>query len=235
MFNRAMRLLGLFVAAGAIASAAHGQAVPFQNATATFSQTFTGDFSAASMIDGDLVTNANGWAIFNNGVTAAQTVAVETITNLTAPAIQLDMYQLYGSNHTLGRFRFSVTSDDRSLFCDGLQTGGNVTANWTVIIPTNFLLPSGVTYAVLGDGSVLIAGNSPATAIYSGLFDLPFGNITGLRMEVIEDPSLSTNGPGRQTNGNFVLTELVGTAVPTPASAAMIGAMGLLANRRRRR
>ena len=34
--------------------------------------------------------------------------------------------------------------------------------------------------------------------------------ITGIRLEVLEDPSLPFNGPGRQpTNGNFVLTELM--------------------------
>jgi hypothetical protein len=223
------------LAVSMVAGQALAQPVAFQNATATFSQTFTGNFFASGMIDGSITPAfGDGWAVFNNGTTSTQTAALETVTDLTAPAIRLDMYQVYGTNHTLGRFRFSVTADDRSTFCDGLQTGGDVSANWTVISPSSLDLPAGVTYSILGDGSVLIAGSNPATATYSGVYDLPFGNITGLRIEALEHPSFGTNGPGRQGNGNFVLTELVGAAVPAPSVAAVLLLGGMATSRRRR-
>ena len=38
--------------------------------------------------------------------------------------------------------------------------------------------------------------------------------VTGLRLEVLSDPSLPNNGPGRAENGNFVLHDLDVTAVP---------------------
>lgn len=225
----------MVLSAAALAGQAFAQPVAFQNATATFSQTFTGNFFASHMIDGSVTANAgDGWAIYNNGQTNAQTAALETVSDLTAPAIKLDMFQVYHDRHTLGRFRFSVTADDRSTFCDGLQTGGDVTANWTVITPSSLIVPAGVTYSVLGDGSVLIAGANPIDAVYSGLFDLPFGNITGLRLEAIKDDSFGNGGPGRQGNGNFVLTELVASAVPSPSGAAVLLLGGLVGSRRRR-
>ena len=38
--------------------------------------------------------------------------------------------------------------------------------------------------------------------------------ITGLRLEVLTDPRLPSNGPGRAGDGNFVLNELELTAAP---------------------
>jgi hypothetical protein len=224
------------IAAGgsAMVGVAKANPVPLQNASATFSQTFDGGYLASEMLDG-FFGPGNGWAVFNGGVTSAQTAVMETVTDLTAPAVQFDLHQFHGTNHTLGRFRFSVTTDDRATFADGLSSSGDVSANWTVLALTGAALPAGINFSVLGDGSILIAGANPATAIYSLTFNLPFGGVTGVRLEALEDPSLPTGGPGRQTNGNFVVSELVATSIiPTPAAAALLGLGGLVATRRRR-
>lgn len=206
-------------AIGLLAMAGQAGAVGLQNATATFSQPFisTGPWPASQMIDG-ITGTANGWAVFDPGTasTSAQIAAFETVTNLSAPAIRVNMLHGYTPfpGHTVGRFRFSVTQDDRSTFCNGLQTGGNVTANWTVLTPGSITLPTGTTSTVLADKSILIGGTNQDGS-YVVTFDLPFGAVTGLRLEVMEDPSLPTSGPGRNsTNGNFVLTELYVTALP---------------------
>lgn len=233
-----MRTTSLLAASAtcAVAGLASAQPVVLQNATATFSQTFSGNFFASTMIDGSVTPNfGDGWAVFTNGTTSPQTAALETAADLSAAAIIIDMAQVYGTSHTLGRFRFSVTTDDRATFCDGLQTGGDVGANWTVIEPSTFTVPDGVTVTLFGDGSLLIGGANPTTANYSGYFALPLGGITGLRLEVMADPSLPFDGPGRHpNNGNFVLTELSVTAVPSPSGVVIMAMGGLLASRRRR-
>lgn len=199
------------------------RAVVLQNATATFSQPFfttTGPWLVSEMINGN-TTGLDGWAIFDPNApvatrTSPQIAAFETVADLTAPAIRVNMLQAYveSNGHMVGRFRWSVTQDDRSEFCDGLQSGGDVTANWTVLTPGSIVLPTGTGSTVLADKSILISGAN-GNGSYVVTFDLPFGNVTGLRLEVLEDPSLPFSGPGRHSaNGNLVVTELYVTALP---------------------
>ena len=58
------------------------------------------------------------------------------------------------------------------------------------------------------DGSVLATGKPPESDLYTvhalTETDKP---ITAIRLEVLADPSLPANGPGRADNGNFVLNE----------------------------
>ena len=207
---------------GLVLAAGQAGAIGLQNTTATFSQPLFGGgpWLASQMIDGN-TTGTNGWAVYdpsqpNATATSAQIAAFETVANLSAPAIRVNMLHAIGpaNGHNLGRFRFSVTQDDRSTFCDGLQTGGDVTANWTVLTPGSIVLPVGTTSTVLPDNSILIGGASP-NGSYVVTFDLPFGAVTGLRLEAMDDPSLPFGGPGRHSqNGNFVLTELYVTALP---------------------
>jgi len=58
------------------------------------------------------------------------------------------------------------------------------------------------------DGSYLVTGETPETDTYTLTCDLGPTLPTGLRLEVLPDESLPMNGPGRQPNGNFVLTEV---------------------------
>ena len=205
---RTLLILGLAL------SPAFAANVVLQNATATFSQTEFGNFFASTMIDGSLTTGVDGWAIFDaNGVTSAQTAVFETVTDQGSAGgttFTFRMHQLHqiSLQHTVGRFRLSITTDNRSTFADGLQTGGDVTATWVILTPLTASGTNGPTLTVLGDQSILASGTSPGTSVYTVTAFTPLTAITGIRLEVLEDASLPTNGPGRApSNGNFVVTE----------------------------
>lgn len=218
-FTRAACLSSLALS-GAVGPAI---AIDLQNATATFSQTQSANFFASTMIDGSLSTVGNGWAIFDSAApvgsqTSGQAAAFETVTDFPASQIRLTLHNLYFDGvHNVGRFSLSATVDDRATFCDGLQTGGDVTAQWFTLIPGIITLPPGMTTLVMPDLSVRISGpNTPG--VYSITYNPPpIGNITGFRLDVVEDSTLPNNGPGRAPNGNFVITEIRITKYPCVA------------------
>ena len=143
--------------------------------------------------------------------------------------------------HLPGRFRLSVTTDDRSTFADGLRVGGDVDANWTILSNPVVNGPSGMTFTTLSDYSVLAGGAVPGKGVYEVSAEANVAGITGIRLEVFKDPSLPADGPGFAANGNFVLTELevMAAPIPEPEIYAMIltglGVMGWAARRRQRK
>jgi hypothetical protein len=215
--------------------------VTLQNATATFSQD---EFSVVSAIVGNSVTT--GWAIYPNIV--AQTAVFETATDLftVGGSLTFTFDQLLNGpptlppQHLLGRFRLSVTTDPRDTFADGLPTGGDVTADWTVLDPITVASTNGATFTKLGDFSILAGGPTPDTDIYTVTASTALGGVTGIRLEMLQDASLPFNGPGRQpTNGNFVLTDLAVDAAPVPEPGGyaflIVGLLTLFLVVRRRR
>jgi hypothetical protein len=66
----------------------------------------------------------------------------------------------------------------------------------------------GALLAAQEDGSILASGASPEKDTYTLVAWTELQGITGLRLEVLPDPSLKANGPGRAESGNFVLNEL---------------------------
>jgi hypothetical protein len=199
--------------------------VALQNATATFSQS---GFSIGMAIDGDVSPTGGGWAISEGPIasfpnpTHAQVAAFETASNLGASSgtdLTFTLRQLFfAPNHMVGKFRLSVTNDDRSTFADGLATSGDVSAGWVVLNPSSALSSQGATVSLLGDGSILISGLLPDIDTYTVTAQTSLTNITGFRLEVFEDASLPTTGPGRHpVNGNFVLTEFSVAAMTSPA------------------
>lgn len=223
-----------------LAASANAQ-IALQNASATFSQSFDGGWNASEMIDGDTSVR-NGWAVFRNisgDDTLPETAVFETVSDFTGGGLEIEMIQNYSNSpgHLVGRFRWSYTTDDRADFADGLQTGGDVTANWTVLTPTSASVPVGMGYTILGDGSILTSKTgTPSTATYTVGFIGGLTGVTGLRLEVLDDPSLPTGGPGHFSNGNFVLTEVnVNGVVPEPATFMALGAGALALLRRRRK
>jgi hypothetical protein len=111
--------------------------------------------------------------------------------------------------HLIGRFHLSTTTDDRSTFAHGLASGGGMTATWTALENPIVTPVFGMTVAALVDNWVLVSGTIPAT---------------GIPLEMMEDASLPTNGPGTQPgNANFVLSEfqVSATAVPVPVPVAL--------------
>lgn len=220
-------------------NAADAGMIELQNGTATFSQSFTGTtFSPEQAVDGDF-SDPNGWAVataFFTTPTAdaagSQTAVWETAQDVLSGDLTITMHFLhFNPGHLLGRFRFSVTTDDRSTFADGLATGGDVAANWTVLTSPTVTGPAGMTFSTLGDNSVLAGGTIAAQGVYTVKYTNLLDGVTGIRLEVIEDSSLpGGNGPGlHDENGNFLLTEMIldAPAVPEPSSLVLLGMGGL--------
>jgi hypothetical protein len=160
----------------------------------------------------------------------------ETAADLGAGGLSVTMHFLhFNPGHLLGRFRFSITTDDRGTFADGLHTGGDVSANWIVLTNPTVIGPVGMTFTTLSVESILAGGLIAAQGTYTVRYSTAVGGITGLRLEAMEDPSLPAgDGPGLHAgNGNFLLTEM--TVVPEPSSLmlASLGLFGLALARRR--
>ncbi len=157
----------------------------------------------------------NGWAIYN-GSSDPQTAVWETASDVDASQLDFTLYQTWGG--VIGRFRLSYTTDDRNTFADGLNSGGDVTANWTELTGATISGTSGETFTELADKSILVSGPVPPTSVYSVSFAGSFSGITGIRLEVLSDPSFPNDGPGREGNGNFHLVEftLDATTAPNP-------------------
>jgi hypothetical protein len=63
------------------------------------------------------------------------------------------------------------------------------------------------------DGSILASGKNPSPETYTLTLKTKLEGITAIRLEVLPDPSLPNQGPGRApANGNFVLNEFKLTA-----------------------
>jgi hypothetical protein len=87
-------------------------------------------------------------------------------------------------------------------------------AVWTVLEPASAHSAGGATLTRQADGSLLAGGHNPAADIYTVTANTPISGITAVRLEVLTDPSLGGQGPGRAPNGNFVLNEFRLTAAP---------------------
>jgi hypothetical protein len=189
--------------------------VALTNPTATFSQP---GLSVVDTTDGT-TTGGAGWALHDGSGCIAATAAFETAVGAggsTGTELKFVLYSNYGYGHVLGRFRLSITTVDRSQFADGLATGGNVGPDsiWTVLTPSEYLSANGQTLTVLSDGSILASGTRPDTDVYTITARTGVTGITGVRLEMMKDPSLPDGGPGRGWNGNPVLTEITLDATP---------------------
>jgi hypothetical protein len=221
------------IAFSGIIQTATAVSVTLQQPTATYSQNFSGvNHSVANAIDG-ILNNDRGWAVApsSSGTSIpAQTAAFETAVDIgfvPGSLITFTLLQAHSNpGHNLGRFRLSITTDDRSLFADGLATGGDVTANWVVLNPSSFSSSAGATLTKLGDFSLLASGSNLSPDTYTISAPTSLTGITGIRLEALEDPSLPFSGPGRYgANGNFVVSELTMSivSVPEPTVLAIFG------------
>ena len=203
---------------------ARAEKLALQQPTATYSQ---GEYSVEKAIDGTTADD-RGWAVL--GFQGGSPIAVfETVADAGFPngsIITFTLTQTHSNlGHTLGRFRFSVTTDNRSGFADGLLNGGDVTANWTVLHPRTVRSLNGATLTGLGDDSILAGGADPYTDVYTVTAATSLVGITGIRLETLTDPSLPNRGPGRYPlNGNFVLSEFGAEILPrfTPKLAVSV-------------
>jgi hypothetical protein len=201
--------------------------VGLQNASATFSQTFTGDFSVRRAINGT-TDDGLGWAI-DPQEGQNQTAVFPTTANIGYAGGSLltftinHAYAVWGA-HMLGRFRLSVRTDDRNTLYDGLAARGDGTAHWTVLEPLSYYSSSGETLTKLPDHSIIVSGPLLNTDVFTITAPTTLSGITGIRLEALTDPGLPFNGPGRQPeNGNFVLSEFSVGIDPIPQRSTLAG------------
>ncbi len=85
-----------------------------------------------------------------------------------------------------------------------MHTAGN---DWTVLKPSTYRSLGEAELKLLQDGSILAEGTNPQADTYVIETELPPSTITGIRLEVLPDPSLPHGGPGRDAAGNFFLSD----------------------------
>jgi len=79
---------------------------------------------------------------------------------------------------------------------------------WTVITPeVNEESDGGQKYLLQKDGSFLTAGYAPTKHTVKLVEKTDLKNITAFRLELLNDPNLPLNGPGRSIQGTCALTE----------------------------
>ena len=87
---------------------------------------------------------------------------------------------------------------------------------WTILKPSRLVSKKHSTLTVLPDGSVLASGDKPNNDVYEIDLETRLKGITALRLEVLTDPSLPDEGPGRAPLfqvGDFLLTEFLAATV----------------------
>jgi hypothetical protein len=191
--------------------------VLLKNAIATFSQAGR---PVTGAIDGSLSTS--GWAIdgVSHTMEACQSMTQRICSQ--KAVFQIADLRLFASgglriltfvlnhnsdspNHTLGKFRLSVTTAPNPTF----------TSAWEILAP----IRATATFATLhreSDKSIRADAVLNSRDVYRVTFMTRRAGVTGFRLEVLEDPRIPqsktsgqfNHGPGRADNGNFELTEL---------------------------
>ncbi len=72
----------------------------------------------------------------------------------------------------------------------------------------------GATLAKQDDGSVLVSGTNPQKEALRFTLKTNLTEIKAIRIEALSDPSLVKGGPGRASNGNFSLSDIVVNSAP---------------------
>jgi hypothetical protein len=83
----------------------------------------------------------------------------------------------------------------------------SASVQWTPVEIDSFSSGEGTKLTKLKDGSLLASGKTPEKDTYTVTARTDLTGITGFRLELLTDPSLPGNGPGRSVSGNLVLGE----------------------------
>ncbi len=91
---------------------------------------------------------------------------------------------------------------------------------WTALVPDHVASQGGATLTLLPNHSVLAGGKNPDADTYTIQTRTDRSSITGVRIEVLSDPSLPNGGPGRDPDGNFFLSDFELEARPATGTGA---------------
>ncbi|MCP5516435.1 MAG: PSD1 domain-containing protein [Verrucomicrobiales bacterium] len=95
-----------------------------------------------------------------------------------------------------------------------------VKADWMTPATSEFASAAGTDFERLTDGSFRLNGPAADKDVYTVNLDTSLDRVTHLQVQVLPDPALVKNGPGRSDGGNFVLTEIELTAAPLDSTDA---------------
>src|SRR5262249_5645026 len=84
---------------------------------------------------------------------------------------------------------------------------------WAVLDPKTMSATNRSTLTKAPDGSIFVSGRN-RNGVVTLVVETELAGITGLRLEVLPDSRLPSKGPGRASDGNFVLNELELSAAP---------------------
>jgi hypothetical protein len=83
----------------------------------------------------------------------------------------------------------------------------NIETMWKPLSAEKYVSAGGATFRALPDDSLLATGKNPQADTYTIETKTDLQNISGLCLEVLSDPSLPQQGPGRDAEGNFFLSD----------------------------
>lgn len=89
-----------------------------------------------------------------------------------------------------------------------------VKADWMTPATSAFVSEAGTEYERLSDGSFLLTGPAADKDVYAVDLETSLERVTHLQLQVLPDPALVKNGPGRSDGGNFVLSGIEVSAAP---------------------
>ncbi|MBM3835169.1 MAG: DUF1553 domain-containing protein [Verrucomicrobia bacterium] len=84
---------------------------------------------------------------------------------------------------------------------------------WTVLNPVRVSAAEGATLRIQDDRSIQASGKSPAKETYFIEVQADLANITGFRLEILDDPS-PAKGPGRGKDNKLVVSEFAAALSP---------------------
>ncbi|MFN0121161.1 MAG: PSD1 and planctomycete cytochrome C domain-containing protein [Blastocatellia bacterium] len=88
---------------------------------------------------------------------------------------------------------------------------------WTPLMDADIFAVFGVKFEKLPDGSFLARGDNATSNNYQVTARTRLKNITGYRLEMLTSPNLARNGPGRDGDGKYFVTEFIVDAAPASA------------------
>jgi hypothetical protein len=91
---------------------------------------------------------------------------------------------------------------------DKIKNDPQIMADWQIVQPeVNDISTDGARYLPQKDGSFLVGGYAPAKHRVKLVLKTNVKNIAAFRLELLTDPNLPLNGPGRSYKGSCALTE----------------------------
>jgi mono/diheme cytochrome c family protein len=166
------------------------------------------------------------YAFFNNTADGGN-YSVEPTIPVPAPPIQSQVAYLHAR---LARDQQQLAKTEKTLASEQRAWELRMAAKsqvWRVLDLTNVVSTGGATWTNLSDHSILSTGLNPIYDTITVEAETDLEGITAVLLEVLPDPSLPKNGPGRWKEGNFILDEFGVNAAPKDTADAKLAGVSL--------